>query len=158
MNACLKDFDLEEIAMANVEEIMKFLYNVPLFKSLSRRQIEQLAKRVLDRDYAAGSTIVNQGKGGEGFFVVYGGKVDVIRERADGNKAVVNHLTAGDFFGEMALLDDGPRTATCVAVEATNCYVLPRWDFMAVLKEDPDMAITILEEMARRFRAALDVL
>jgi CRP-like cAMP-binding protein len=95
---------------------------------------------------------------GEGFFVVYDGKVDVVRERADGNKAVVNHLSAGDFFGEMALLDDGPRTATCVAVEATKCYVLPRWDFMAVLKEDPDMAITILEEMARRFRAALDVL
>ena len=144
--------------MANVEEIMKFLYNVPLFKSLTRRQIEQLAKRVLDRDYAAGSTIVSQGKGGEGFFVVYDGKVDVVRERADGNKAVVNHLSAGDFFGEMALLDDGPRTATCVAVDATRCYVLPRWDFMAVLKEDPDMAITILEEMARRFRAALDVL
>ncbi len=144
--------------MANLDEIIKFLYNVPLFKSLSRRQLELLAKRVLDRDYAAGATIVSQGKGGEGFFIVYAGKVDVIRERADGVKSVVNHLGAGDFFGEMALLDDGPRTATCVAVEPTKCYVLPRWDFLAVLKEDADMGITILEEMARRFRAALDVL
>ncbi len=144
--------------MANQEEIIKFLYRVPLFQSLNRRQLDQLAKRVLDRDYQEGATIVSQGKGGEGFFIVYAGKVDVIRERADGNKAVVNQLSDGDFFGEMALLDDGPRTATCVAVGLTKCYVLPRWDFLAVMKDDADMAITILEEMAKRFRAALDIL
>lgn len=144
--------------MANQDEIVKFLFRVPLFQSLSKRQLEQIAKRVLDRDYQAGATIVTQGKGGEGFFIVYSGKVDVVRERADGNKAVVNQLTDGDFFGEMALLDDGPRTATCVAVGLTKCLVLPRWDFLAVIKDDSDMAVTILEEMAKRFRAALDVL
>ncbi|HMN60717.1 MAG TPA: cyclic nucleotide-binding domain-containing protein [Anaerolinea sp.] len=144
--------------MSKQDDIIKFLYRVPLFQSLNRRQIEQLSKRVLDRDYQDGATIVAQGKGGEGFFIVYSGKVDVIRERVDGNKAVVNQLTDGDFFGEMALLDDGPRTATCVAVGLTKCFVLPRWDFLAVMKEDPDMAVTILEEMAKRFRAALDVL
>ncbi len=144
--------------MPNQDEIMKFLYRVPLFQSLSKRQIEQLAKRVLERDYQAGAVIVTQGKGGEGFFIVYSGKVDVVRERADGTKSVVNQLSEGDFFGEMALLDDGPRTATCVATEMTKCYVLPRWDFLAVMKDDADMAVTILEVMARRFRAALDVL
>lgn len=144
--------------MTNLEEIIKFLSNVPLFKPLNRRQLELLAKRVLDRDYPAGATIVTQGKGGEGFFVVKAGKVEVVRERADGTKSVVNTLSGGDFFGEMALLDDGPRTATCIAVEATQCYVLPRWDFVAVLREEPDMAVVILEEMAKRFRAALDVL
>jgi CRP/FNR family cyclic AMP-dependent transcriptional regulator len=150
--------DDEENAMANQEEIITFLARVPLFQSLSRRQLETLAKRVLDRDYQAGAAIVTQGKGGEGFFVVHSGKVDVVRERADGNKMVVNQLGDGDFFGELALLDDGPRTATCVASELTKCYVLPRWDFKAVLKDDTDMAISILEEMAGRFRAALDVL
>lgn len=144
--------------MTNLEEIIKFLTNVPLFKPLNRRQLELLAKRVLDRDYPAGATIVTQGKGGEGFFVVKSGKVEVVRERADGTKSVVNTLSEGDFFGEMALLDDGPRTATCIAVEPTKCYVLPRWDFVAVLREEPDMAVVILEEMAKRFRAALDVL
>ncbi len=144
--------------MAQMDEIVKFLYNVPLFQSLNRRQLEQIGKRVLERDYSAGQTIVTQGKGGEGFFIVKSGKVDVIRERIDGSKSVVNQLTNGDFFGEMALLDDGPRTATCVAVESTMCYVLPRWDFLAVLRDDADMTVTILEEMAKRFRAALDVL
>lgn len=144
--------------MAQMDEIVKFLYNVPLFQSLNRRQLEQIAKRVLERDYAAGQTIVTQGKGGEGFFIVNSGKVDVIRERVDGSKSVVNQLTNGDFFGEMALLDDGPRTATCVAVDVTMCYVLPRWDFLAVLRDDAEMTVTILEEMAKRFRAALDVL
>lgn len=144
--------------MAQLDDVVKFLYNVPLFHSLNRRHLEQIAKRVLDRDYAAGATIVTQGKGGEGFFIVQSGKVDVIRERADGSKSVVNQMGSGDYFGEMALLDDGPRTATCVAVEPTRCYVLPRWDFLAVLRDDAEMTVIILEEMAKRFRAALDVL
>ncbi|MBI4927287.1 MAG: cyclic nucleotide-binding domain-containing protein [Anaerolineae bacterium] len=141
-----------------MDEIVKFLFNVPLFKALNRRQLELLAKRVVNREYAGGATIVTQGKGGEGFFIVFSGKVDVVRERADGSKSIVNQLAGGDFFGELALLDDGPRTATCVAVDPTVCLVLPRWDFLAVLKEEPEMAVMILEEMAKRFRAALDVL
>jgi CRP/FNR family cyclic AMP-dependent transcriptional regulator len=144
--------------MEKVDGIIKFLDKVPMFHSLSRRQLEVLAKRVIERKFSAGTTIVSQGKGGEGFFIVYEGKVDVIRERSDGTKAVVNQLTAGDFFGEMALLDDGLRTATCTAVEDTICYVLPRWDFVAVLKDDTEIAVSILEEMAKRFRAALEVL
>ena len=71
---------------------------------------------------------------------------------------MVNTFGPIDFFGELALLDDGLRTASVVATEVTQCLALTRWDFRAVLKEDVDMAITILEEMAQRFRMALDVL
>jgi CRP/FNR family cyclic AMP-dependent transcriptional regulator len=78
--------------------------------------------------------------------------------RADGEKVVVNTFGPTDFFGEIALLDDGPRTASVVTTEPTQCLVLTRWDFHGVLKEDVDMAITILGEMAKRFRIALDAL
>jgi len=71
---------------------------------------------------------------------------------------VVNTFGPTDFFGELALLDDGLRTASVVATEATQCLVLTRWDFLGVLKQDVDMAIVILEELAKRFRVALDVL
>lgn len=144
--------------MAAIEEIINFYSRVPLFRSLNKRQLEVLAKRTLERDYAAGTAILTQGKGGEGFFVVYKGKVEIQRMRSDGTSAVVNTLGPGDFFGEMALLDDGPRTATAVAVEPTVCLVLPRWDFLAILRDDAEMAIVILEEMAKRFRIALDSL
>ena len=144
--------------MADVKKTVGFLNRVPLFQGLKKRQLERLVKKFVPRDYAAGKTIVTQGKGGEGFFIIEWGKADAIRERADGEKVVVNTFGPTDFFGEIALLDDGLRTASVIATEATQCLALTRWDFLAVLQEDVDMAITILEELARRFRMALDVL
>jgi CRP/FNR family transcriptional regulator, cyclic AMP receptor protein len=144
--------------MIDLQNVVKFLYHVPLFQTLKKNQLEQLAKRFVEREYPAGTEIVSQGHGGEGFFIVYSGKVDVIRERGDGTKAVVNQLATGDFFGELALLDNGIRTATAVTSEATICLVLVRWDFIMLLREDADMAVTILEELAKRFRLALEAL
>ena len=144
--------------MADVKETVDFLNRVPLFRGLKKRQLERLARKFMPRGYAAGQAIVTQDKGGEGFFIIVSGKAEAIREQADGAKVVVNTLGPTDFFGEMALLDDGLRTASVVATEATQCLALTRWDFRAVLKEDVDMAITILEEMAKRFRMALAVL
>ena len=144
--------------MADVKETLGFLNRVPLFRGLKKRQLERLAKRFVQRKYAAGEAIVTQDKGGEGFFVVVSGQAEAIRERADGTRVVVNTFGPTDFLGELALLDEGPRTASVVTTEATECLVLTRWDFLGVLREDVDMAITILEELARRFRMALDVL
>jgi CRP-like cAMP-binding protein len=109
--------------------------------------------------YAAGQPIVTQGQGGEGIFIIISGKAEAFRQRADGVKAEVNNFGATDFFGELALLDDGPRTASVLAVEPTQCLVLTRWDFLSALREgETEMAITILEELAKRFRRALDAL
>jgi CRP/FNR family cyclic AMP-dependent transcriptional regulator len=144
--------------MADVKETVGFLNRVPLFRGLKKRQLERLAKRFVQRKYAAGEAIVTQDQGGEGFFVVVSGRAEAIRERADGTRVVVNTFGPTDFLGELALLDEGPRTASVVTTEATECLVLTRWDFLGVLREDVDMAITVLEELARRFRMALDVL
>lgn len=144
--------------MADVQETVGFLNRVPLFQGLKKRQLERLAEKFVPREYAAGQAIVTQGKGGEGFFIITSGQAEAVRERADGEKVVVNTFGPTDFFGELALLDDGLRTASVVATEATHCLVLTRWDFLGVLKTDVDMAIVILEELAKRFRLALDVL
>ena len=144
--------------MADVKKIVGFLNRVPLFQGLKRRQLERLAQKFVPREYAAGQAIVTQDKGGEGFFIIESGKAEAIRERADGTNVVLNTFGPTDFFGEIALLADGLRTASVVATEATQCLVLTRWDFLGVLKEDVDMAIAILEELAKRFRVALDVL
>lgn len=144
--------------MAEVENVVEFLARVPLFQGLKARQLERLARRFVPREYPAGHAIVTQGKGGEGFFIIEAGQAQVIRERADGEKVVVNSFGPMDFFGELALLDDGPRTASVITTEPTRCLALTRWDFLAVLREDVEMAITILEELARRFRRALDAM
>ena len=71
---------------------------------------------MVERNYAAGDLIVKQGQGGEGFYVLISGKAEATRERSDGEKIVVNHFGASDFFGELALLDEeGVRTASIVA-------------------------------------------
>jgi CRP/FNR family cyclic AMP-dependent transcriptional regulator len=144
--------------MASQKQTVEFLSRVPLFRGLKKRQLESLAKRFVERDYPAGTAIVTQNKGGEGLFIVVAGHTDVIRVRGDGEKVQVNAFGPEDFFGELALLDDGPRTASVITTEPTKCLVLTRWDFFGALRSDVDMAITILEEMARRFRIALDSL
>lgn len=145
--------------MDDIKTIVGYLHRVPLFHSLKNRQLETLAKRFVERNYPAGKAIVTQGQGGEGFFVVTHGRCTAVRERLDGEKIVVNNFEPGDFFGELALLDEsGLRTATVSANEEVKCLVLTRWDFIAILKEDAEMGIDILQEMAKRFRIALDVL
>jgi CRP-like cAMP-binding protein len=139
-----------------VADRLTVLQRTPLFQGLNRRQIEQLGKRFVERTYAPGDKIVTQGKGGEGFFIIIEGQVEVIREQADGTQVVLNPLKAGDFFGEMALLTKRLRTASVVATAPTCCLVLTQWDFLGLLREDADMAVDVLEELATRFCHALD--
>lgn len=145
--------------MSNLKQTTGFLQNVPLFHSLNNRQLELLAKRMVEREYVSDQHIVTQDKGGEGFFVIVSGKAEAFRQRSDGAQVPVNTFGPTDFFGELALLDDGLRTASVIATESTKCLVLTRWDFLGALREsDVEMAIVILEQLAKRFRRALDSL
>ena len=144
--------------MNDLKQTIGFLQNVPLFQNLNNRHLEHLARRVVERQYASGQPIVTQGHGGEGFFVIVSGKAEAFRHRADGEKVEVNNFGPTDFFGELALLDDGLRTASVVATEPTKCLALTRWDFVAALREDAEMSVIILQELAKRFRRALDSL
>ena len=131
---------------------IEFIKRVPLFQGLTDRQMKQLAKRFVPRSYGSGETIVMQGKGGAGMFTVISGRAEAVLETSDGVRAVVNTFGPTDFFGEIALLDDGPRTASVIASEETECLVLPRSDFLAVMKNDADMGVAIAQELARRMR------
>ena len=142
--------------MADLERAVEILCNVPLFENLKKRQIQNLARIFVDRTCATGEVIVPQGRDGYGFFIIASGKAEAIREKADGSKAVVNTFGPGDFFGELALLDNGPRTASVIATEATECLILPRENFLGVLRRDGEMAVDIMVELAKRFRMALD--
>jgi len=142
--------------MADTKQVVGLLHKVPLFHSLKDRQLERLAKRFVERSYPTGKAIVTQGMGGEGFFIITSGKAEAVRQKSDGSKVVVNSFGPGDFFGELALLDEGVRTASVSTLEDTKCLILTSWDFLAVLKDDAEMAVDILQELARRFRIALE--
>ncbi len=125
------------------------LASVPLFANLPKPTRDRLGRIVVEREFPAGTEIVTEGQPGMGFFLIENGSVEVLRGPS---KATVATLKKGDYFGDMALLDELPRSATVRAVEPTTCLVMTRWDFRAEVKENPDLAIDLLEVMSRRVR------
>ncbi|MCA1840508.1 MAG: cyclic nucleotide-binding domain-containing protein [Actinomycetota bacterium] len=123
------------------------LRDVPLFKGLSRKDLEMVAELAIIRHAREGQAIIKQGAIGNEFFVIADGSARVIR-----GKRTVARLKAGDFFGEMALLDRGPRNSTVIAESSMELIVLGRWSFMSLLGKMPEIAIKLLRESARRIR------
>ena len=144
--------------MSPTPDLTQVLAKVPLFQGLSKRQPQGLAATATQRTYAAGDRIVTQGQGGIGLFVILSGNAQAIHTAADGQEIVVNTFGPTDFFGELAMLNDEPRTASVVATADTECLVLARWEFLGKLKADAEMAVLILQELAKRFQKALGVL
>jgi CRP-like cAMP-binding protein len=106
-----------------------------------------LAERATQVDFPAGHVIARQGEIGTGFFVVIEGQVRVVRD----GKPVAT-LGAGEFFGELSVLDRMPRNAMVAADVPTTCLALASWDFEAVLLEQPALTLAILRGVARRLR------
>ncbi|MBI2972288.1 MAG: cyclic nucleotide-binding domain-containing protein [Armatimonadetes bacterium] len=123
------------------------LKKVPIFSALPPKELEWISRSMKERVYEPGAVIVKQGDPGVGFFLVADGTVEVTH---DGHK--LREMGAGEFFGEMALMEERVRTATVTAKTQTRCLQLVRWDFRAMLKENPDLAVRMLEVVVRRLR------
>jgi CRP/FNR family transcriptional regulator len=125
------------------------LGRVPLFSGLERRDLERLAKSFRERRFPEGGVITEEGQPGVGFFVIVEGSANV---SVSGEQK--GTLGAGDSFGEMALLDEGPRSATVVAATDLRCVALSAWEFRPFIEEHPNVAWVLLQTLARRLRAA----
>ena len=130
------------------------LKNVQLFSELSKRDLERLAKLMVPRSVRAGETIIKENDQAAGFFVISSGKVEAVRGADTDNAQTLATFGPGDFFGEMALFEGFPRSATVKAVEDTECLAMTRWDFMAELKNHPEIAVGMLPILVRRLREA----
>ncbi|MBI4279525.1 MAG: cyclic nucleotide-binding domain-containing protein [Armatimonadetes bacterium] len=133
--------------MPDSKEYLQFLKRVPLFTGLPEQDLERIAGTVKERQYAAGEEIVQQGRPGFSFFMILDGGVEV---RRDGH--VLRALEPGEFFGEIAVLDDAPRSATVVATRPTTCLAITRKDLVDILKAYPEIAVRMLGVLARRLR------
>jgi len=125
------------------------LRQVPLFSGLSDRDLAHLAATMRDRTYTEGAAVTAEGGRGSWFFVIEDGDADVV---VDGNK--VGTLHPGDYFGEIALIDDGVRSASIVAATDLLCYGLTPWEFRPFVEEHPQVAWALLQALARRCREA----
>jgi CRP-like cAMP-binding protein len=131
---------------------------VTIFADLGEETLADLAKRVWQRTAEAGSVIVSQEDAGDAVFVIASGKVKVVLYGETGREIILSMLHAGDFFGEMALLDRQPRSANVVAVENAQLLGLDREAFQNHLTAHPSTALLILAEMSRRLRHADEVI
>jgi len=118
---------------------------VDLFQGLPDDEIERLAEAMKERSFSEGDVILTEGEGGVGFFVISEGTV-----RYSVNGRDVGSGGAGDYFGEVALLNEGPRAATVTAATDVTVYGLMRWEFRALVEENTDIASRLRQVMAKR--------
>lgn len=123
----------------------ELLRKVGLLESLSDRDIKQLAKSLKEMTYSAGDVILAQGKRGVGFYVISEGTVNYSVDGKD-----VGSGGAGDYFGELALINDEPRAATVTAATDVTVYGMTGWDFRALVEENADIASGLQQVMAER--------
>ena len=129
------------------DEKLDLLHRIPLFSGIDRRGLERLGMLSDEVDVPAGKVLMTQGEGGRDMMVLIAGSVAIER---DGQR--VNTLGAGDFFGEIALIDGGPRTATVTTEEPSRLLVITHRDFHAMMEEFPDVENQVLSALAHRIR------
>jgi len=126
-------------------EVSKLLRTVPLFSGLDPRELETIARTVHERTFDAGDAVASEGEGGVGFFVISEGQAKV-----DVGGSEVRTLGPGDHFGEIALITEGPRTATVTAASQLKCYGLTPWEFRPLVQTNATIAWKILQALAKQ--------
>jgi CRP/FNR family transcriptional regulator, cyclic AMP receptor protein len=126
---------------------LDLLASVPLFAGSNKRQLRGVLDWTKEYRYEPSATIVHEGAKGDELFLLLEGRAVVSR-----SGKTLTRLTAGDFFGEMAVIDGRPRTATVVADGPVDCLVLKQKDFKALLEGDPPLAWNLLGSLAARLR------
>lgn len=134
------------------QDITEFFAKVPILSQLKPKHMKRLAERARVRDYAEGEVIVEQGAEGIGLYIMAQGSAVVRRIHANGSNLDIDILERFDFFGELSLLDDAPRSASIIAKEPVKAVLLTKLDFFDEMEEDPHLAIAMLKTIAHRFR------
>jgi CRP-like cAMP-binding protein len=128
---------------------VRVLQRVPLFADLSKPEIQQIALLFKERRFAEGETVVQEGSGGAAFFVIESGEAALFI----GGKQHTT-LKADDYFGEIALIDEGPRMATITATSELVCYGVTFWDFRPLVESNGVIGWKLLQRMAKMYREA----
>ena len=132
--------------MAAPQELIE---QVPLFADLDKRELQGLASSMKERTFDPGDTIAVEGQTGIGFFIIDEGEATISVKGAE-----LKTLGHGDYFGEVALIDDGPRSATITAKSPLKCYGITSWEFKPLVEDNADLAWKMLQTMAKMLRAS----
>ena len=137
-------------------EKVEFLSSVPIFSELNSKTLQKVSGLGSVKSYPKNSVILSEEEDGSALFVIISGKVKVSRSsKEDTSKEVIlSILNPSDFFGEMALLDGLNRSASVIAMEDSQLFIIQRSDFLELLKEYPEVSIALLQELSQRLRVS----
>ena len=133
-------------------ELLGFLARMPLFADLPAAELAPLVDVVRRRRYPRGAVLFTQGELGNVAFIVRSGRVDIMVASADGRDLLLYEVRSGDYFGEMALLEERPRSASAICREPCEVLALERDDLLAALQRHPSIMLRMLQAMSRRLR------
>lgn len=139
--------------MAN-EENKAFLRRVPMFAGLADSQLDTLASASLRRSFPRNRTIVAEGEPSQSLYLLLSGRAKVQRSDAEGKEVILAIIGSGEFFGEMSLIDDAPRSASVITIEPCDFIAIQKDSFKATLAQSPDMAMQIMRGLVKRLREA----
>jgi CRP/FNR family cyclic AMP-dependent transcriptional regulator len=131
---------------------MNMLENVPLFSGLSEVALSEIEQHSSVKSFNKNAIVINQDDETYSLYVILSGAVKVFISAEDGREAVLNHQTAGDYFGDLALIDKQPRVASVMTTEPSRFMIISREDFMACLSKNPEIAINLIKPMTSRMR------
>ena len=131
---------------------MNMLENVPLFSGLSEVALTEIEQHSSVKSFRKNAIVINQDDETYSLYVILSGAVKVFISAEDGREAVLNHQTAGDYFGDLALIDKQPRVASVMTTEPSRFMIISREDFMACLSKNPEIAINLIKPMTSRMR------
>jgi CRP/FNR family cyclic AMP-dependent transcriptional regulator len=128
------------------------LENVPLFSGLSAESLAEIEQHSSVKSFRKNAIIISQDDKSYSLYVILSGRVKVFVSGEDGREAVLNYQGAGDYFGDLALIDKQPRVASVMATEASKFMIISRQDFLTCLSRNPEIAINLIKPMTQRMR------
>ena len=132
------------------DPLMATLRKVPLFGRLSRREMKDVMEMIEESEFDAGEMVFEQGTPGNGVYVVITGGVDIVQtDEETGDRLHLSRSEAGAFFGETALLDDAPRTATAMACEDARLVLFPRSALLTLAEQRPHLGVKIAMQLSQ---------
>ncbi|MCX7142726.1 MAG: cyclic nucleotide-binding domain-containing protein [Proteobacteria bacterium] len=137
---------------ANVSTTL--LRNVPLFAGLDEAHLGVLAHMILRNRFARGQTIISAGDTTDSLYIVISGRLKVLMRDEQGREVILAILGSGEFFGEMGLLDDSPRSASVLTLEPCELLSISKVDFKRCLAENSDLSLTVMRGLVKRLREA----
>lgn len=131
-----------------------FLRRVPLLASLSEAQLDLLAAGSVRRNYPRGRTIVAEGEPSQSLYILLSGRAKVQRSDSEGKEVILAVLGPGEFFGEMSLIDDAPRSASVITIESSDFMAINKDSFKSMMMQSTEMCLAVMKGLVKRLREA----